>query len=92
MNEQASMGPRSGERGKIEGDIEIFNPLAGLQWGRVLVNAESLGSGIHGRPSLRASMGPRSGERGKHPFNSGSAAAREASMGPRSGERGKEGQ
>ena len=60
----ASMGPRSVERGKT---LKIVSevPFPKLQWGRVLLNAESPAADFRRRRGRGASMGPRSVERGK---------------------------
>ena len=58
------MGPRSHERGnavafnRVQGDEDM------LQWGRVLMNAETIGESFDVDASRLASMGPRSHERG----------------------------
>ena len=41
------MGPRSHERGNVNGEVEIASTsnAAMLQWGRVLMNAETCRSG-----------------------------------------------
>ena len=60
----------------------------GLQWGRVLMNAET-GAIVHERISdMRASMGPRSHERGNQFVHDDFRGGQKASMGPRSHERG----
>ena len=59
----ASMGPRSVERGKESVPKGALWRIM-LQWGRVLLNAESPDGSVR-RGGQRASMGPRSVERGK---------------------------
>ena len=81
------MGPRSHERGNSE--YMRFSACVGrLQWGRVLMNAETFDSTTVPAGDSTASMGPRSHERGNrrapHPHRS----PIQASMGPRSHERG----
>ena len=60
----------------------------GLQWGRVLMNAETARPGAIGGRSRYASMGPRSHERGNWRFDFRTKDKPIASMGPRSHERG----
>ena len=84
----ASMGPRSHERGNMVDEIETKEKKVKLQWGRVLMNAETR-VGRDGRPRLqRASMGPRSHERGNMCGCWLHRPGGQASMGPRSHERG----
>ena len=59
-----------------------------LQWGRVLMNAETHSAGRQVDEAVLASMGPRSHERGNQGVRIGATASRLASMGPRSHERG----
>ena len=59
----ASMGPRSHERGNIEADLTP-DGAAPLQWGRVLMNAETVRNRDWPAMTIIASMGPRSHERG----------------------------
>ena len=58
------MGPRSVERGKVMG-VPSGDLVAELQWGRVLLNAESAHEYRQEVRANKASMGPRSVERGK---------------------------
>ena len=61
------MGPRSHERGNSVVSSSPRHP-PGLQWGRVLMNAETLS--IHDSMSSGfASMGPRSHERGNEDWS-----------------------
>ena len=82
----ASMGPRSHERGNAVRQAANSAKARGLQWGRVLMNAETPASTrlAVGHLGLRASMGPRSHERGNRSISPDLPAA---SM-PRSHERG----
>ena len=59
-----------------------------LQWGRVLMNAETRPQIYLQRDRHRASMGPRSHERGNIRIGDSAWVSRAASMGPRSHERG----
>ena len=59
----ASMGPRSHERGNALWSF-VLNPVTLLQWGRVLMNAETRHSLGGWHDTRIASMGPRSHERG----------------------------
>ena len=62
------MGPRSHERGNLSGNVHPC-AIRLLQWGRVLMNAETANSYRWPALGLGASMGPRSHERGNHfPF------------------------
>src|SRR5438105_1599563 len=61
-DEEASMGPRSNERGSAAARMSTEEQQQ-LQWGRVRMNAEVLGDGLNVTGS-DASMGPRSNERG----------------------------
>ena len=60
----ASMGPRSHERGNLFGDESATPGTLALQWGRVLMNAETWAFKLEQPVSTYASMGPRSHERG----------------------------
>ena len=83
------MGPRSVERGK-QMVARVRAPSAKLQWGRVLLNAESRRNANAPPRPRPASMGPRSVERGKIECLTPVHITELASMGPRSVERGKE--
>ena len=88
LEEAASMGPRSHERGNatLVACTEVTQVV--LQWGRVLTNAETL-RGFFDQPVVRlASMGPRSHERGNFGVSVHDVIEHLASMGPRSHERG----
>ena len=88
---RASMGPRSHERGnttfcKSSGREQITSRL---QWGRVLMNAETHQKFNQAADYAMASMGPRSHERGNVSLaGCGGVQSLDASMGPRSHERG----
>jgi hypothetical protein len=84
----ASMGPRSGERGKEKSDRGLVESISASMGPRSGERGKLQGAG-HGQPHCRASMGPRSGERGKHDIPVSHTGRLFASMGPRSGERGK---
>ena len=58
------MGPRSHERGNEQGGQPLLSWIIQLQWGRVLMNAETTFAAPWGMRSVPASMGPRSHERG----------------------------
>ena len=58
------MGPRSHERGNILADSVAMHGDLMLQWGRVLMNAETRHDPSRTRSRVAASMGPRSHERG----------------------------
>ena len=66
-------------------ELAVFAPL---QWGRVLMNAETCVGGWSLVLSGVASMGPRSHERGNMGGGESGARLGDASMGPRSHERG----
>ena len=63
----ASMGPRSHERGNMGGIQAVGTQLGELQWGRVLMNAETVRRPGRDYWRSQASMGPRSHERGNRP-------------------------
>ena len=63
----ASMGPRSHERGN-EKPRRLPARTSRLQWGRVLMNAETRMDGLTPRARRNASMGPRSHERGNSAY------------------------
>ena len=87
--EKASMGPRSHERGNTVFVSIVRESRKRLQWGRVLMNAETTPSRVALRGSGLASMGPRSHERGNgYRDYASTGGERDASMGPRSHERG----
>ena len=81
------MGPRSHERGNTVDRQFNAKPYT-LQWGRVLMNAETRYGCGKGRWPCRASMGPRSHERGNALLEDVTSSLCDASMGPRSHERG----
>ena len=58
------MGPRSHERGNVSQARYHTDRTARLQWGRVLMNAETKIINYEGYRARGASMGPRSHERG----------------------------
>src|SRR5579883_2096168 len=82
------MGPRSGDRGNTDAEIQSTSPAAMLQWGRDLVIAEMRSQALDAPPVGIASMGPRSGDRGNRITTTLHRLKRQASMGPRSGDRG----
>ena len=58
------MGPRSHERGNLQRNMATACPISMLQWGRVLMNAETEHVAVGKCVTQIASMGPRSHERG----------------------------
>ena len=86
----ASMGPRSHERGNQPLEIiRLVENKCPLQWGRVLMNAETCQVvAMARRLRSHASMGPRSHERGNGDAFGNRSPDGLASMGPRSHERG----
>src|SRR5689334_4690808 len=85
--DDASMGPRSAERGRPPAAAQSASATP-LQWGRALLSAEGVRPAIAGVIQHPASMGPRSAERGRADVRAYAGAVHAASMGPRSAERG----
>src|SRR5579875_1413182 len=86
---QASMGPRSNDRGNTTIAPEVDH-CALLQWGRDQMIAEIRVGRQGSGDDPRASMGPRSNDRGNARNRSGYRRISLASMGPRSNDRGNE--
>ena len=63
------MGPRSHERGNLLSYRLLLLSLKLLQWGRVLMNAETKRWRKYRLRRRLASMGPRSHERGNRPLD-----------------------
>ena len=74
---------------ETKANVIVNSEVSVLQWGRVLMNAETRRGGASPVPPLLlASMGPRSHERGNKFSTAEEAIDALASMGPRSHERG----
>ncbi len=85
---QASIGPRSCDRGNPSASSPIRTARVRLQLGRGLATAETDGPCSRGQDACRASIGPRSCDRGNHLASPASHASNIASIGPRSCDRG----
>ena len=86
---QASMGPRSADRGNDAVQRANRPRRRRLQWGRDQLIAEMLVNGNDVAQPVQASMGPRSADRGNATrLRSASRVGSSASMGPRSADRG----
>ena len=68
-NLNASMGPRSADRGKHESPVTSPAKMS-LQWGRGQLTAERTAWAVVSACEFHASMGPRSADRGKRTFDS----------------------
>ena len=64
---EASMGPRSSERGNSAESAKSPRAVATLQWGRARLSAETMRPRATRCSASPASMGPRSSERGNWP-------------------------
>ena len=86
----ASMEPRSDDRGEVHASVNTIKIRTRLQWSRGRMTAERAARAAAARVSAIASMEPRSDDRGEYWRSARAFPTWTASMEPRSDDRGEE--